>query len=281
MSPIHDQSYRRYVGARQPFGRAWGVIARTGIRAMLSRRAFLAFLLLAWVPFIVRTVQIYAVTMYPAAGQVLPINAQLFQDFVEQQGAIVFFVTIWAGAGLIANDRRANALQIYLSKPLDRLEYIGGKLAVLVVYLLEVTLLPALCLILVQILISGSFEFIRANLLVVPAVILASLLRVIVAAFTMLALSSLSKSSRYVAVLYTGAVFFTEAMYGFLLLVTGSSRVAWVSITRNLEQVTDAIFRHATQYETPTAISVLVLAALVVVSISVLERRVRGVEVVR
>ncbi len=49
-----------------------------------------------------------------------------------------------------------------------------------------------------------------------PAVILASLVRVIVAAFTMLALSSLSKSTRYVAVLYTGAIFFTEAMYGVL-----------------------------------------------------------------
>ena len=35
-------------------------------------------------------------------------------------------------AGLIANDRRANALQIYLSKPLMRMEYIGGKLGILV-----------------------------------------------------------------------------------------------------------------------------------------------------
>jgi hypothetical protein len=35
--------------------------------------------------------------------------------------------------------------------------------------------------------------------------VLASLLRVFVASFTMLALSSLSKSSRYVAVLFTGA----------------------------------------------------------------------------
>ena len=32
----------------------------------------------------------------------------------------VFFITVYVGAGLIANDRRANALQIYLSKPLTR-----------------------------------------------------------------------------------------------------------------------------------------------------------------
>ncbi len=40
--------------------------------------------------------------------------------------------------------------------------------------------------------------------------------RVIVASFAMLALSSLSKSTRYVAILYTGAIFFTEAIFGVL-----------------------------------------------------------------
>ena len=52
----------------------------------------------------------------------------MFMSFIEQQGLFVFFVTIFVGAGLIANDRRANALQIYLSKPLLRIEYIAGKL---------------------------------------------------------------------------------------------------------------------------------------------------------
>jgi hypothetical protein len=281
MSPIHDQSYRHYKGTRQPPGRAWAVIAWAGIRAMLARKAFLGFILFAWVPFIVRTVQVYVVTMYPDMQRMAPVNARMFQDFVEQQGQILFWVTVWAGAGLIASDRRANALQIYLSKPLLRIEYIGGKLAILMVFLVEVTLLPALLLIVMQVMFSGSFAFIRANLIVIPAVILASLLRVVVSSFTMLALSSLSKSSRYVAVLYVGAVLFTEAVYGFLLAVTGSSRVAWVSISRNLDQVTDVIFRQTPRYETPVVVSALVLVGLVVVSMSVLERRVRGVEVVK
>jgi hypothetical protein len=96
----------------------------------------------------------------------------------------------------------------------------------------------------------------------------------------MLALSSLSKSTRYVAVLYAGAIFFTEAMYGVLTLITGSTRVAWVSITGNLERITDLIFREPPRYETPAIVSALVLLGLVAVSISVLERRVRGVEIV-
>jgi len=280
VSPVHDQSYRRYAGSREPLGRAWLVIARAGIRAFLGRRLFLGLLVLAWVPFLVRTVQIYAVTMYPQASQVLPVDAALFRRFVEGQGLFTFFVTIYVGAGLIANDRRANALQLYLSKPLLRIEYVAGKLAVLMAFLLAVTLLPGLLLVAMQVMFSGSLEFLRANPVVVPAVVVASLTRVIVASTTMLALSSLSTSPRYVAVLYAGVMFFAEAAYGVLAAVTGSTRVAWVSLSGNLAVVTDAIFRQAPRYETPVAVAVLVLVGLVVLSMSVLERQVRGVEVV-
>jgi ABC-type transport system involved in multi-copper enzyme maturation permease subunit len=279
MTPIHDQTYRRYQGTRQPPGRSWAVIASAGIRNMLAKRLFLALLVLAWIPFVARAIQIYAVTMYPQAGQMLPVDITLFQDFLEQQGVFFFIIAIYVGAGAIASDRRANALQIYLSKPLMRMEYIGGKLAVLMTFLLLVTLVPALLLLVVQIGFAG-FDFLRSNAYVIPAIILASFARVIVASFTMLALSSLSKSTRYVAVLYTGVVFFTEAMYGVLFLVTGSSRVAWVSVTANLDQLSDLIFRQTPRYETPTVVSALVLLALVAVSMSVLERRVKGVEVV-
>jgi hypothetical protein len=280
MSPIHDQSYRRYQGHKLPLGRNWVVIWTAGLRAMLNRKVFLGLLVLAWIPFLVRTVQIYAVTMYPDASRILPVDARLFMSFVEQQGPFVFFVTIYVGSGLIAGDRRANALQIYLSKPLLRMEYIGGKLAILATFLLFVTLVPALFLLLMQISFAGNLDFLFANLHVIPAVLLATLLRVIVASTTMLALSALSKSTRYVAVMYTGAIFFTEAIYGVLRVVTGSTRVAWVSIGGNLEVVTDAVFRQSPRYETPVIVAVLVLAGLVAISVSVLERRVRGVEVV-
>jgi len=281
MSPIHDQSYRRYQGTRRPPGNGWGVIAWTGIRNLLSKKIFLGFMLLAWIPFIVRTVIIYFRTMFPAVGQVVNIDVTFFKDFIEQQGLFVFFLTLYVGSGLIATDRRANALQIYLSKPLLRIEYIIGKLSILAACLTVITLVPGLLLILMQLLFSGSFDFLRQNLFVVPAVVLASLTRVLVTSFAMVALSSLSKSSRYIAILYTGAIFFTEAIFTVLRVITGSTRPAWVSIGANLEQVTDVIFRRTPRYETPVSVALLVLIGVVVVSISILERRVRGVEVVK
>jgi ABC-2 type transport system permease protein len=277
--PIHDQSYRRYGGTRERPGRAWMVIASAGIRQMIRKRAFLGLLLFAWLPFVVRAVQVYIASNFPQAAMLAP-TAETFREFMDQQGPFVFFVTIYVGAGLIAHDRRANALQIYLSKPLMRAEYIAGKLAILATFLLLVTLVPGILLLLLQVAFAGSFEFARANLFLFPAITLAALIQVLLASFTMLALSSLSKSARYVAILYAGLLFFTKAMFGALTLIMGSTRVAWVSFSDNLIQVTDVIFRLKPRYDVPWGVSLVVIIGLIVVSASVLERRVRGVEVV-
>jgi hypothetical protein len=77
--PIHDQGYRRYGGTRAPSGRAWSVIARAGIRSLLSRRALLGLLLLSWFPFFVRAVQIYAATNLPQATFLTP-DARMFRQ---------------------------------------------------------------------------------------------------------------------------------------------------------------------------------------------------------
>src|SRR3954453_12903787 len=140
--PIHDQGYRRYSGSRAPVGRAWAVIAKGGVRTLAGKRAFVGLLLVSWFPFFVRAVQIYAAANLPQAAFLAP-DARMFRQFLEQQEVFLFFVTVYAGAGLIANDRRANALQIYLSKPLTRAEYVFGKLALLMTFLLIVSWLPA------------------------------------------------------------------------------------------------------------------------------------------
>ena len=280
MSPIHDQSYRRYTGERRALGRSWSVITSTGVRSLLSRKWFLAILVCAYIPFIVYAVLTYFATAYPQTSAFFAPNAKMIRDFFDWQDLFVFFVTVFAGSGLIAADRRANALQIYLSKPLMRLEYIAGKLGVVAVFLLFVTLVPALLLLLLQISFAGNFDFIRSNLFVMPAIVRGSLGRVFVFTFAMLALSSLSKSTRYVAILFAGVAFFTDAIFGVLVAITGSTRVAWISLGANIDVVSDAMFRQEPRYDAPVVVSALVLAGVIAVAVSVLERRVRGVEVV-
>jgi len=277
--PIHDQSYRHFEGAKAPPGRAWLVIAKAGIMTMIRKRLFLGLLAMSWFQFIGRAAQIYFTVNFPQVAMFAP-TAQTFRDFLAQQDLFVFIMTIYVGAGLIANDRRANALQIYLSKPLARAEYIAGKAAVLFFFLMLITWVPGILLLLVQVMFAGSFQFLRANLFLFPAITVASLLQVLLATFTMLALSSLSKSSRYVSILYAGVLFFTAAIYQVLNLITGSSTFSWISPVTSLAQIVDVIFRIPPRYMTPWQVSLIVIVGLIVVSISILERRVRGVEVV-
>ena len=277
--PIHDQSYRHYGGGKAAPGRSWTVIAWAGIKTLIRKRIFMGLLIFAWVPFVVRAVQFYISANYPQAAILTP-GAETFRQYLEQQDFFVFLITVYVGAGLIANDRRANALQIYLSKPLMRSEYIAGKLAVLFGFLIFITLVPAMLLLFLKVMFDGNFTFLRTNLFLVPAITIGALLQVTLASFTMLALSSLSKSARYVGILYVGITFFTLAIYGVLYAITGSSRMSWISIGANVSQVVDVVFRLKPRYTTPWQVSLLVIVALVVISISILERRVRGVEVV-
>ena len=77
--PIHDQGYRRYAGRREAHGRTWLVIARAGIMERLRERKFLGLLLVAWLPFLVRTVQLYVAANY-AQASFLNATPAMFRD---------------------------------------------------------------------------------------------------------------------------------------------------------------------------------------------------------
>jgi ABC-2 type transport system permease protein len=278
--PIHDQGYRRYGGLKARTGTGWMVITRAGIRSQLAKRAFLGLLLLSFLPFFARAIQIYLSVNFPQTGDLLAVKPDLFRQFLDQQQIWVFFITVYVGAGLIANDRRANALQIYLSKPLTRAEYIFGKLAILMAFLLLVTWVPALLLLIVQIAFAGNFTFLLKNLYLFPAITVFAFIQVTMVAAAMLALSSLSKSSRYVAILYAAVIFFSQAIYGVLTVVTRSTQLSWISFPANLSQLGDVIFRMPSKYDTPWPVALLMIVGLIAVSGVILERRVRGIEVV-
>ncbi len=277
--PIHDQGYRRYGGSRAAIGRTWQVIARSGIEAIIRKRAFIGLMLFAWAPFVIRAVQIYVSANFQQAAFLAP-KGETFREFLDQQAFFVFVVTIWVGAGLIANDRRANALQLYLSRPLTAAEYIAGKMAILFLFLGFVTWAPAIGLLIVQTIFAGSFAFVRNNAYLLPAITLFSFLQVLLASSTILALSSLSKSSRFVAVMYAGLVFFTASLFQALRGITGSSAFAWISPGDSLEQLGDVIFRLRPRYDLSPGLAALTVLAILVVAAVILSRRVKGVEIV-
>ena len=279
MSPIHDQGYRHYGGRREPYGRRWWVIARAGLMGRIRERRVIAVLLMSWVPFLVRAVQFYASANYEGVAILAP-TPDTFREFLGQQEIFIFIVSIVIGAGLIADDRRANALQIYLSKPLTRVEYILGKLMTLALVLTFITWLPAMLLLILQMLFAGSAKFLTEHLFLIPAITLVAAVQVFVSAFAMLALSSLSKSRRFVAMMYAGILFFTAAMYQALRQITTSSAWAVISPRDTMNVIADGIFRIQGARAIPFPAAVIAVIALIALSIWILERRVRGVEVV-
>jgi ABC-2 type transport system permease protein len=278
--PIHDQGYRRYEGRRRPIGTAWWVIARQQIRTILSQKRFIALLLASWVPFVGRVVQIYLAANVQQLSSYLATNPKLFRDFLGFQSVFVFLLIVGA-SGAIADDRRANALQVYLSKPLTRIEYIAGKLFAPIAFVLSITLVPALLLLLVHVAFAGSLTFVIQNLFLLPAIVLYSLTVALGGTFMMVALSSLSKSRRFTALTFTGLVFFTTAMYQALQRITGSRLWALLSPRDMLSVIGDAAFRIPGDRALPVWAALLGVMAIIGLSILVLERRIRGVEVVK
>ena len=277
--PVQAPNYRSYDGPRRLPGGSWAVIAEAGIRQLLSRRIFLLLLLFAWAPFLARVVQFYLATVFPSVSVLIP-TAHTYRQFLDQQGFFVFVLTVYLGAGLIANDRRTQVLQIFLSKPLTRKEYVTGKLMILAFFLLLITWVPSALLLLVQVMLAGDFVFLRAHPYVLPAATVFTLVEVLVVSLAILALSALSTSSRFVAILYASLMLLSEALFGILRATTGSTSMSWISFPANLAQVGDIVFQMQPRYETPWPVSVVVIAGVIAVAAIVLNRCVRAIEVV-
>lgn len=280
--PIHRERYRRREGGIDLRGGAWAVIAANGLRALVRKRAFLFLMILAWIPVVVRGVQIWAAANVPGMSQigVLAVTPRMFRDFLNQQEPLVFFITVYAGSGLIADDIRANALQLYLSRPITRTQYIAGKAAILMAPLAAVTLLPGILLLLLVPAFAGSMTFLRNNLSLVPSISAYSVIQIMLSAFLILAMSSLSKSRWFVAILYAGLAFFTHAVFGVLGAAVEGSAFSWVSIFANVNQVGDVLFRMPPRYDTHPLVSAGVIVLIIGVSVLVLSRRIRAIEVV-
>ena len=277
--PIHDQGYRHYTGERTLHGRGWWVIARHGVLDRLRERRFLALLLFAWSLFLFRASELYlGATLL--RGAFFAASEETFRTFLGQQRLFVFFITIYAGAGLVATDRQSNALQIYLSKPITRHDYIGGKLLTLAIFLTAVTWVPALLLLVLQILFSGTLDFALAHPRLIPAITLASILQVGLASMMMLALSSLSRSRRVAAMMYAGIVIFAGLLDGALERVTGHAAWVLISPQNTLLLLIDAIFGSPPEDTAVLGLAAAAFAVLLAACLFVLERRVRAVDVV-
>ncbi len=283
--PIYDLGYRHWKGKPLAGERRWWTITRAGVGMLVRRRNFLILLVISLVPFIIRGGMLYAFFFSEQLHFRLPpffkLDESFYYDFLKWQLFWIFVMLMYAGSGLVANDLRSNALQIYFSKPIRRIDYLAGKLGILGTFILAVTLLPGWLLFLIHMLFAGDGQLLQQKAWIAVSILLFSLLMALINGMLMLAFSSFSRNSRFAGLVFFAFYFFSESVYGLLRVISRDTNWAFCSLKNNYLRVGEAIFGLPSSFNMPVWPSVLVLSVLGAASFLVLYWRIRPVEVVK
>jgi ABC-2 type transport system permease protein len=154
---VYKRTYKAYSGPLTPSWSRFSVLSRYGFSTLFSSRIFTAYTVLCFIPFLVGLGFIYFVhssTAQLAFGQHLSsiplVNGRWFFGFLVSEAWMGLILTAWAAPGMISKDFANNSVQLYLSRPLSRAEYLVGKVTVLGVLLSFVTWIPMLVLFFLQ-----------------------------------------------------------------------------------------------------------------------------------
>ena len=280
--PIYEQTYRRHE-ARGALRRVrFWPITREALRLILARRWFLALLVAAWLPFVVQVIRIYVVTRFPEANRILPVDGRLFGQLLAWQAFFTMFITIFGGAGLVANDLRTGAILVYLSRPLTRRDYVIGKLGVLLLLNLSATLGPGLALYGVALALAPHLFWKWDLAWIAPAVVVQSLAVSLVMSLVALAISSLSRSARVAGLGFFGLLIGLEVARGILYALYRRPETALLSLQADLRSLGVTLFGLTDRsVNVPWAYAAAILAAVSIGCVLVLRSRVRAVEIVQ
>jgi ABC-type transport system involved in multi-copper enzyme maturation permease subunit len=281
--PIHESTYGSWEGRPLERPRTWLIIARTGIRLVWKRIVALV-LFAATIPFLVRAGQIYLSSKLPEEesiielSQLIEVDETLFMNFMRDQMIVLLVLLAVCGAGLIANDRRFKALSLYFSRPVGFWDYVAGKFIIIFFYGSLITILPALLLFGLQLLAAPKPGFFEEYYWVPLAIIAQGVIVLAALGALLLALSSLAKSSRAAIVAFIALI----TIPAFIAQLLSSIRdIGWISVTRNLRQLSEIIYGQSAPYQYPIWAAVMAWVVLVAAAILVLKKRIKPTEVVK
>jgi ABC-2 type transport system permease protein len=238
--PIFDQGYQHWKGQLSGHAWRWLAIARHGTRTQLNGRYIRLLIIMAWTPALalVTVLALWGMieqgVLTPGPDSWLPrFVADLAQPkdlhacrqavwtisysyfFWFELYFIMLIVTL-AGPNLISRDLRFNALPLYLSRPMTRLDYFLGKLGMIAGIVAAVAVIPAVAAYVLGVCFSLDLSVVRDTWRLLPASIIYGTVIVVSAGTLMLALSSLSRRSLYVGLTWIGVWLITSSVAGVL-----------------------------------------------------------------
>ena len=141
----------------------------------------------------------------------------LMTFFRYSQAVLILMIVGFVTPSLISQDLRSRAYLLYFSRPIGKLEYIFGKLAIPAAYIMFVSTFPALILYFFAIMMSPSADVFWTTWDIPLRIIISSVTLIVPTACLALMLSSLTEESRYASFAW------------FAVWILGHG--AWMSIT--------------------------------------------------
>jgi ABC-2 type transport system permease protein len=238
---VYEHLYRAYEGESHSVWSRFLVIPRYALREVFKSKLFTTIFILCFSYPLIATILVYLhhnanalALLQIDVRELLPIDASFFRTFVEVQGAFTLILTVLVAPPLISRDLSNNALPLYLCRPLSRLEYVLGKLTVMVVLLSLVMWIPGLLIFFFQASLAG-LAWLWTNLWMIQAIFSGSMVWIVLLSLLALAVSSLVKW-RVVASGALLGLFFVPSAFGAIvneLFLTRSGNLISLWATMN------------------------------------------------
>jgi ABC-2 type transport system permease protein len=261
--PIFEQGYQHWHGKLSGHGGRWWTVTRHGVRTMWKGRLVKLTVLVALVPALALAalVSLWGLVEQKAGiiapllnlpGIPLPLHdrprdfrvpvwTMAFFAFFQVQLFLSMLLVLQIGPSLISQDMRFNAVPLYLSKPVRRLDYFLGKFGVIGVFLGSVAIAPALLAYFLGLCFSLDLGVFRDTWRILAAALAYGSIIVLSAGALILALSSLSRNSRYVGGMWIGIWIVSGISAGIL---TDTVRKDWcliISYQANLTRLGEVL----------------------------------------
>lgn len=288
--------YHGWHGRRRWSGWSCVAIVRVALIQVFRRRLYWFALGLGLLNFVLHWSIIYAVTQLKLDDHA---QSQLFRAFgfvarstagqengyvlfMERQSAVVMLLLAFAGSLLVGADFRHGSLPFYLSRRIDRVHYIAGKILAVAAIVALLTVVPALALFVEYGLFTSSLDYWISQRHIVAAILGYGLVLCTVLSVVLVALSAWLQRTTPIAITWASLFVLTATLSRLLREATDNHRWALLDPWRNMRVVGrmafDSVRREADLVLVPWSLAIL--GGLCLVSLAVLIRRVRAVEIV-
>ena len=298
---VYKKTYRPYEGALTPSWSRLFVIPRYAFEDLRRSRFISLFYVATFIYPLICALLIYVAHNASAlrllnvenASRLISINVTFFQALLGWQSVMVLFLAAFVGPGQVSPDLANNALSLYLARPFSRVEYVLGKMSVLVILASLMTWVPALLLFALQGYMEG-WQWMVDNARLAWAFFFSAWIWILLVSLLALALSAWVKwkpaAGALMFVLFFVTAGFGGAMnaalstnWGHLLSPGYLVGSVWEQLFEGAQRTTSGaiFFRVPIGEELPMWACWIALALVCLACLYMLARKVRGAEVVR